>query len=237
MGLAAGGGRTGVGLSFYQLFCLQRGPVRYKIEMSVSSWSRMALAEVRVSLLVAVTIPKLCCGSVFSSARDEATHPADISSHMLHSVLGKFCLSSCRMKTIKAHFCSWSSQNIPHGFPGLKAVMCGKATLPGSCALEFRGKWGSSSLSFNSMAASSFISMHWGLAVVELGSSFLKFTLCHLWAWVLSDRIDSVGAAALLMFPFMFMFVPTEWPLAQTTWTCITRKLTTLEPPVCHYPS
>lgn len=26
-----------------------------------------------------------------------------------------------------------------------------------------------------------------------------------------------VGAAALLMLPFMFMFVPTEWPLAQTT--------------------
>lgn len=100
--------------------------------------------------------------------------------------------------------------------------------------LEFRGKWGSFPLTYSIAASSLFpraeLSQSW-----SWGSSFLKFTLCHF--CVLSDRIDSAGAAALLMFPFMFMFVPTEWPLAQTTWTCITRKLTTLEPPVCHYPS
>lgn len=142
--------------------------------MSASSWWGMALAELRVSLLVALAIPNLCHGSAFCSARDEATHPANISSHMLQSVLGKFCLSSCRMKTIKAQFCSWSSQNIPHGFLGLKAVMCGKATLPGSCALEFRGKWGSSPFHLLPVLPLPFISMRWGLAVLELGSSFLK---------------------------------------------------------------
>lgn len=133
-------GRTGAGFSF---------PVTLSAAWARQVWKRgvseqlVAGAEGRVSLLVAVTIPNLCHGSVSSRGRDGAAHPADISSHMLQSLLGKFCLSSCRMATIKAQFCSWSSQNIPHGFLGLQAVMCGKATLPGSRALEFRGKWGS----------------------------------------------------------------------------------------------
>lgn len=43
------------------------------------------------------------------------------------------------MRTIKAQVCSWSSQNIPRGFLGLKAVRCGTATLPGSCAWNSEG--------------------------------------------------------------------------------------------------
>lgn len=133
----------------------------------------MALAEVRVF----VTIPNLCHGSALCSPVPE-TRQLILQIFPLtccvQSVLGKFCWSSCRMKTIKAQCCSWSSQNIPHG---LKAVMCGKATLPASCALEFRGKWGSSPSHLTPIAASSFISMRWGLAVVGLGSSFPKFNI------------------------------------------------------------
>lgn len=153
------------------------------------------------------------------------------------AVLGKFCWSSCRMKTIKAQCCSWSSQNIPHG---LKAVMCGKATLPASCALEFRGKWESSPSHLTPIAASSSISMRWGLAVVGLSSSFPKFNISPVPPLSPSPQRQNWFSWCCCTFNvpfFMFMFVPTEWPLAQTTWTCITRKLTTLEPPVCHYPS
>lgn len=73
--------------------------------------------------------------------RDRATHPANICSHMLPTPLSKFGLSNSRMKAIKAQFCSCGSQNIRHGLAGMRAVMCGKAALLGSCAQEFRGKW------------------------------------------------------------------------------------------------
>lgn len=230
MDLAAGRGRTGVGLSFPVIY-LQWGPGRCKERCQ---WQLEAVAEVRVSLLwlwPSQTSALPCFSS--SSCRQLQSH--------VQSVWGKFCLSSCGMGAIKAQFCSWSSQSIPHGFLGLKAVMCGKATLPGPRALEFRGKWGSCPFIYFHCCLFLYFpalrSRSRGTGQLLCKIQYRTFTLCHLWACTLSDRIDSVGAAALLMFPFMFMFVPTEWPLAQTTWTCITRKLTTLEPPVCHYPS
>lgn len=106
----------------------------------------LALTEERVCLLVAPAISEQAWGeasaiAAYSSvARDKAPHLANICSHMLQSFLGKFCLSNCRMKTIKAQFCSCKSQNIHHRLTGTKAVMCSKATLLGSCVREFRGK-------------------------------------------------------------------------------------------------
>lgn len=106
----------------------------------------LALTEERVCLLVASATSEQARGeasaiAAYSSVtRDKATHLANVCSHMLQSFLGNSCLSNCRMKTIKAQFCSCKSQNIRHRLTGMKAVMCSKATVLGSCVQEFRGK-------------------------------------------------------------------------------------------------
>lgn len=123
------------------------GPVRYRILM-LDSWLMMflALTEERVCLLLAPAISEQAPGEAsaiaacLSVARDRVTHPASVRSHMLQRFLGKFCLSNCQMKTIKAQLCSYKSQSIRHRVTGMKAVMCSKATLLGSCAQEFRRK-------------------------------------------------------------------------------------------------